>query len=295
MKKLHPEVLENRALFSVLSCSTQFEMDASCTLGQSVYFQTTDQVVGGSGVIGPDYALLKGGVVKFFSEPEDLNHFKYDMHNVTLAFYGTGSISGTIATDTYAMCNFVTGRSGVEGAAPYETVCSFDNGGISGGHTKSAGGFLAPVSFPLATLKAVEAASDQLIYAGQLVISGQATLTRYTDTDLGSASISLAWCPTVTDSQGTNFAFDCSIAGAPAPVVGINTGTALTCSGGGVTCSGHTAIKDPNLNWDNVKGCPASSNNDFDVGCINPDQSSTTVPPARARLFEKVMALYPLD
>ncbi len=236
MKKLQPEVLENRALLSGVPCTVETTLSAACTLngeftpvgGSS--FQLTTAVGTGSMVLS--------------SSPDDLGHFKFTLTDGVLTIR-----SGVaLASPVVGTCTLMAGASGIHGAPVNMEVCDFGvPAGVSGTKTHMAPGFRAHVGFPLLTtlngagtgVGAAITVTTPGSMKGEVEMSGPAVFEFRADSDStspsGQSTIALkSWIPVVTSGGLGVFTF-----AAANQIVSV-----------GSLGSGTTAVTNPNFNAD---------------------------------------------
>lgn len=236
MKKLQPEVLENRALLSGFPCTVNTTLSAACTLngeftpGTGSSFQLTTADDTGSMVLS--------------SSPDDLGHFQFTLTGGVLTVRsGLQLNSGVVGT-----CTLVAGASGIHGAPVSMDVCDFGvAAGVSGTETHMAPGFRAHVGFPLLTtlntagtsVGAAITVTTAGSMKGEMLMSGPAVFEFRADGDStspsGQSTIALkSWIPVVTSEGLGVFTFT-----AANQIVSV-----------GSLGSGTTAVTNPNFNAD---------------------------------------------
>lgn len=171
------EMLEDRALLAAVSCTTAFEMTASCVLEAGIADQAAARITGGSMVLS--------------SDASDLTKSYFSLNNATLEV-GNNDFS-TIA----GRCSLVNGQSGAGGSAVSIDKCNFPQS-FSGAKTLGAPGFFAPVSFPLVSASVFP--NPTAIAAGELTFAGPAILTWTIDPDRCQSTFGLDWNVQVKDS-----------------------------------------------------------------------------------------------
>lgn len=209
----HPEMLEDRSLLAVESCTDTFQLTASCVL-------ETAMLAAGA------QARINGGTLVLSSDESDLTKTYFNLNNATLQFGPAG-----FATIN-SQCSLIHGQSGAAGSDVAIDNCKFTSS-YSGAKTQIAPGFLAPVSFPLVT--AGTAVNAINLNAGELKFEGPAILTWNIDPDRCQSTFGLEWDVKVTDSTTpvpTELAFN---------GLGVHVG------------SGVTALHNPNINFDLCK------------------------------------------
>lgn len=235
MKKLQPEVLENRALLSGVSCTVETTLSAACTLNGeftptgSHSFQLTTAADTGSMVLS--------------SSPDDLGHFKFTLTDGVLTIRSGVALSSSVI----GTCTLVAGASGIHGAPVNMEVCNFgSSAGVSGTQTHMAPGFRAHVGFPLLTTLNAAGTEVALItqltagsMKGEVKMSGPAVFEFRADSDStspsGQSTIALkSWIPVVTSEGAGEFTFS-----AANQIVSV-----------GSLGSATTAVTNPNFNAD---------------------------------------------
>jgi hypothetical protein len=236
------EALEERSLLAS-SCVSEFQMTASCVLGSNLDAAAS--------------AVITGGNMVLSSDASDLTKTYFNLNNATLSYRnGSGAEVGS--------CSLINGQSGAGGSADFIKSCDFTES-FSGAKTKVAPGFLAPVTFPLAT--SIAELPAPALNAGEITFKGPAKLTWTIDSDRCQSNFDLKWDVLVSD--GTN-----------------NLNFATQGVGSGVT-----AKHNPNINFDMCKSNVALTNGAYVITESQPGEKFD----GRMQKLRAINKLFPLS
>jgi len=250
IKKLHPEVLENRALLAAIQCETRFDILAECvtntnledthTANERWYIESTP------GTLGSD--VTAGTVSLTSSSTSGYDQFTVTLNNLSLVLRDGTAVKGR--------CDNIKASSSLEGNADTLGVCDFGTAGkVSGDKNSVAAGFYDTVTFGLTTTTPLNPGAAVTLNKGTLKfvatgladIPSNAVIKRIVDTDQGTATVVFNWCPKVTD--GTNaIQFRCL----ENFIAGVWTSDGSSSGIVSMELDGSTPVKDPNINLDNL-------------------------------------------
>lgn len=173
IKKLHPEVLENRALLANVACTTGAEtVTWSCTTSGDFTVLSTIQYV----------SVQCDGDGSVTASSTEFGKVNIEAKECRLIATNTDNPFATGAVTTTEICTLVDGKTGDHSTKAIAT-CNFPAGsGLSGQKTLSAPSFINPVTFNMITPLGIDY-NGKVLKKGEFLLSGPMTITFSADSD----------------------------------------------------------------------------------------------------------------